>query len=124
VPPLKGWALILLLGLVGLALFYFEYQQAGAPLPTFADEFAARADGAFPKFIAEQLPRGVSGLLLAAILSAAMSSLSSAINSICTVIITDFVNRNRKQATGEQNMKLVKITAFSVGVLGIAAAGP
>ena len=115
-------ALILLLGLVGLALFYFEYQQAGAPLPTFADEVAARADGVFPKFIAEQLPRGVSGLLLGAILSAAMSSLSSGINSICTVIITDFVNRNRKQATGEQNMKPVKITAFSVGVLGIAAA--
>ena len=115
-------ALVLLLGLVGLALFYFEYQQAGAPLPTFADEVAARADSAFPRFIAEQLPRGVSGLLLAAILSAAMSSLSSAINSICTVIITDFVHRNREQATGEQNMKLVKITAFSIGVLGIAAA--
>jgi SSS family transporter len=115
-------ALILLLGLVGLALFYFEYQQAGGPLATFADEVAARADSAFPRFIAEQLPRGVSGLLLAAILSAAMSSLSSAINSICTVIITDFVHRNRKQATGEQNMKLVKITAFSVGVLGIASA--
>ena len=60
---------------------------------------------------------GISGLVLAGLLAAAMSSLSSGINSSCLVIIKDFICRFRKKATSESaEIKLAKIISFGIGV--------
>ncbi|MGC8861774.1 MAG: sodium:solute symporter family transporter, partial [Armatimonadota bacterium] len=53
---------------------------------------AQGADKVFPWFIAHILPAGLSGLLLAALFSAAMSSVSSGINSITTILMVDFAH--------------------------------
>ena len=77
------------------------------------------ADKIFPWFIANVLPPGLSGLLLAALFSAAMSSISSGINSITSVLMVDFKNifaRNVEE--GKQVVRARKI-GFSIGAIAI-----
>ena len=50
-------------------------------------------DAIFPLFVAQKLPVGVAGFLIAAIFSAAMSSLDSGMNSMATSFVTDFYRR-------------------------------
>jgi SSS family solute:Na+ symporter len=71
--------------IIGLMLFVF-YQKA-AVLPP---EVAAKADRVFPHFIVTQLPNGLIGLVVAAIFAAAMSTLSSSLNSLSATAVTDF----------------------------------
>jgi SSS family solute:Na+ symporter len=71
-----------LLFLVGTALwvFYFSKPEAMAGVP---------ADGVFPKFILEEFPTGLRGLLIAGVFAAAMSTISSIFNSLATVFVRD-----------------------------------
>ena len=72
------FTLFLLIG-VGLFVFYGAHPQ----------HFAS-ADRIFPTFIVHEMPRGVAGLLVAAILAAAMSNLSAALNSLASTTVIDF----------------------------------
>ncbi len=71
--------------LIGVMLFVFYQQSATLP-----PEVAAKADRVFPHFIVTQLPVGVIGLVVAAIFAAAMSTLSSSLNSLAATAVTDF----------------------------------
>lgn len=79
--------------LIGLALFAF-FQVNPEFLPD-AKNVYSDADKLFPRYIMIGLPDGVSGLVVAGLLAAAMSSLSSGINSTSSVIIVDFIERFR-----------------------------
>ena len=68
---------------VGVVLFAF-YQHFPPSTPF------ARPDRVFPTFVVTQLPRGLAGLLIAAILAAAMSNLSAAFNSLASSSVVDF----------------------------------
>jgi Na+/proline symporter len=50
-------------------------------------------DRVFPRFILEELPPGIKGILMAAVAAAAMSAISSVLNAITTVLTSDFYNR-------------------------------
>jgi len=65
--------------LVGLGLWAF-----------YQDRSFATSDEIFPLFIVEQLPVGVTGLLIAGVFAAAMSSLSSSINSLASATAYDY----------------------------------
>ncbi|OQO90070.1 sodium:solute symporter [Saccharomonospora piscinae] len=54
-------------------------------------------DELFPKFIVEQLPAGLSGILIAGILAAAMSTISSSLNSLSTSTVSDIYQRVTKK---------------------------
>lgn len=69
---------------LGTALFIFYQANPGALDP------ALQTDAIFPLFIVQQLPTGISGLLIAGIFAAAMSSLDSGMNSVATVAVTDY----------------------------------
>src|SRR5712692_7088456 len=58
-----------------------------------------RADRIYPTFIVSRMPHGISGLLIAAILAAAMSNLSAALNSLSSSSIMDFYLRFRPAST-------------------------
>ena len=73
--------------LIGVMLFVFYGPTGAATLPT---DIVSRADRIFPYFIVTQLPAGIVGLLIAAILAAAMSTLSSSLNSSSATALTDF----------------------------------
>lgn len=61
------------------------------------------SDHVFPRFIVEGLPPGFSGLLLAAIFAAAMSTLSSSLNSLASSTVLDLVRRPKE--SGEDDLK-------------------
>ncbi len=86
------FALFLFVGL----LLWSHY--GGAPV---ADLDLTRGDEIFPKFIIEGLPPGVSGLLLAGIVAAAMSTLSSSLNSLASSSMLDLYERIRGKVIEE-----------------------
>jgi solute:Na+ symporter, SSS family len=71
--------------IMGVVLFAFYHQRD----PQIAGRFD-RPDQIFPTFVATQLPRGLAGLLIAAIVSAAMANLSAALNSLASSSVVDF----------------------------------
>jgi len=65
-----------------------------------------RSDTVFPTFVVTHMPRGISGLLIAGILAAAMSNLSAALNSLSSTSIVDFYLRMRPQSTERRRLQL------------------
>ncbi|HNR67667.1 MAG TPA: hypothetical protein PKN04_08895 [bacterium] len=109
-------AIFLLLALLGLAILAF-YQKHPAWLPS-EKTMLEDADLLFPHFMVVGLPVGVSGLVLAGLLSAAMSSLSSGINSSCLVVVRDFIAPMQKTPGSDiQQVKLARIISIAIGVL-------
>jgi len=83
----SSWIVILFqfsLFLVIGTLLYVQYHDASRPAP-------ATLDRIYPEFIWHNLPVGVAGLITAAILAAAMSNLSAALNALASTTIMDFV---------------------------------
>jgi solute:Na+ symporter, SSS family len=79
-------------------------------------------DSVFPQFIVAQMPAGVAGLLIAAIFAAAMSTLSSNINSVAAVITSDFYKTLVKKEKPKVSMVIARLSGVIVGVLGIGMA--
>jgi len=81
-----------------------------------------RADRIYPTFIVSRMPHGISGLLIAAILAAAMSNLSAALNSLSSSTIMDFYVRFRPQADEQTRMRLSRVATFFWAMLLFALA--
>jgi solute:Na+ symporter, SSS family len=79
---------------IGVMLFAF-YRVPSASF--------GKADRIYPSFIASHMPHGISGLLIAAILAAAMSNLSAALNSLSSSSIMDFWLRRKSQSAGKSS---------------------
>jgi len=71
-----------------------------------------KPDRIYPTFIVTRMPHGISGLLIAAILAAAMSNLSAALNSLSSSAIMDFYVRFRPQADERRRMRLSRLATF------------
>lgn len=99
------FCIITLLLFIGLGLFAY-YQGHSGTLPDGID-----GDRIFPYFVAHVLPTGLSGLLIAAIFAAAMSSMDSGINSMATVVVNDFIGG------GSHPVKRARIVTALLGVL-------
>src|SRR5690606_8702640 len=76
----------------------------------------------FPWLITNEPPAGISGLLIAGIISAAMSTPSSSMNSISTAFSTDFFKRLRRNTTIRKDLSIARIATLISGVFGILAA--
>lgn len=80
-------------------------------------------DYMFIRFILNHLPTGLIGLLLAVILSAAMSSTASEINALATITSIDLYQRNQKKDLGEEHtVKMTKWFTLLWGIIAIAIA--
>lgn len=106
----------------GLGLFSFYFSRSDLGIQEFQLQIAGRADKVLPSFIAQELPVGFSGLLLASMLAAGMSSLSSGINSIAGVVVSDFFERFRILQKHLESLWLDKSIAVVAGVIGISTA--
>jgi SSS family transporter len=81
-----------------------------------------KADRIYPTFIVTHMPHGISGLLIAAILAAAMSNLSAALNSLSSSTMVDLYLRLRPQSNEQRRMRLSRIsTVVWASVLFILA---
>ena len=102
---------------IGTALFVFYKAHPGQLDPTIG-----KPDAIFPLFIVTRLPAGISGLLIAALFAAAMSSLDSSMNSVATAFTTDFYRRFRPGAADRSCLRLARLATVAVGLLGTAFA--
>ena len=103
---------------IGVMLFVFYRKFGGLP-----PEVAAKADRVFPHFIVTQLPVGVIGLVVAAILAAAMSTLSSSLNSLAATTVTDFYRPLfAPNKTDAHYLKISRLVTAMWGVVQIAVA--
>jgi solute:Na+ symporter, SSS family len=89
--------------IVGVMLWAYY----GLPSASFG-----KADYIYPKFIVTRLPHGISGLLIAAILAAAMSNLSAALNSLSSSSMMDFYLRRHPQTDDRTQLRLSRISTF------------
>jgi SSS family solute:Na+ symporter len=77
-------------------------------------------DKVMPHFIVTHVPAGISGLIIAAILSAAMSTISSGMNASATVFLEDIYGRYfRRQASNHQRMRVLYLGTVTFGLLGM-----
>ena len=91
----------------------------------FPNQFAKngiKADLMMPVFIMKYLPNGLIGVLMVGILSAAMSSLSSTVNSLSAVTVEDFFNRGNKKLSAKKYMLISKGSVVFWGIVCIASA--
>jgi SSS family solute:Na+ symporter len=103
-----------LLAILGLALH--AYFRANPQMLPDGETLATGADRLFPQFIVKGLPMGITGLVIAGLLSAAMSSLSSGLNSTCTVITVDWIDRFRKvKLRDSEHVRLAKRVSWLLG---------
>jgi SSS family solute:Na+ symporter len=109
---------------LGFTLFLGVCLAAWADLAPAARNFAPEvADAALPSFLGTRLPPGVAGLLLAAIFAASMSSLDSAIHSMSTATIVDFLRRfRRRRPTERAELVTARVATVLIGVLATIGA--
>ena len=79
-------------------------------------------DKVFPLFMAEQLPPGLSGLVIAGVFAASMSSLDSSMHSVATAITTDFFRRFRADVSDQHCLKIARILTVLIGASGTGMA--
>ena len=95
--------------LVGAMLFVFY--RLNPPAPAFAS-----SDTIFPEFVVSRMPHGLSGLLISAILAAAMSNLSAALNSLSSTTVVDFYARMRPESSEDARLRLAQRSTIVWGV--------
>jgi len=78
-----------------------------------------KADQVFPYFIVHELPNGMAGLVIAGVLAAGMSTLSSSLNSSATVFTIDFFKRVFKPDSDDHSQ--LKMIRTATGVIGALA---
>jgi SSS family transporter len=115
---LMQFTLFLLIG-AGLYVFY------GLHPTVFAS-----ADRIFPTFIVREMPIGMAGLMVAAILAAAMSNLSAALNSLSSTTVVDFYMRWRPAADDRERIMISRastvmwaLVLFAIAVYSIQVGG-
>jgi SSS family solute:Na+ symporter len=104
------FALFLIVGIMLWAYYRVPSATFGKP------------DRIYPTFIVSRMPHGISGLLIAAILAAAMSNLSAALNALSSSSIMDFYVRFRPQADERTKMRLSRLSTFVWALLLFAIA--
>ena len=101
------WAIVIY-GL-GTALYIYYKQHPAELNPSIA------TDGILPMFIAQNAPIGLSGLIIAAIFAASMSTLEGHIHSVATIFTTDFYGKVRKNLSQKDTKKVAKIATIVIG---------
>ncbi|MFZ0282357.1 MAG: sodium:solute symporter, partial [Bacteroidales bacterium] len=113
---------------VSLVFFYigtalFSYYTARPDLLPEELKMPGAGDRVFPFFITTGLPAGITGLLIAAIFSAGMSTVSTSLNSTATIVLNDYYKRYvNKKADEKSSMKVLYLSSFITGMLGIVIA--
>jgi Na+/proline symporter len=102
---------------IGTALYAFYKTQ-----PQELNIAMGNTDSIFPHFIMTRMPVGIAGVMIAAIFSAAMSTVSSNVNSISTAFTTDIYNHFHPKSTDTKRLKVARISGIVSGGLGILLA--
>ena len=99
--------------LIGAALFTYYKSN-----PASLDITMQNQDAIFPHFIVSGLPAGIAGLVIAAVFSASISTISSNVNSVSTAVTEDFFQQLRNDLTEKTRMHIARISGILVGLIG------
>ncbi|MEQ9580701.1 MAG: sodium/solute symporter [Arenibacter sp.] len=99
---------------IGTLLFLFYSEMPDRLSPSITNN-----DSIFPWYIVKELPTGVSGLLVAGIFSAAMSSISSSLNSVSTAFCSDFYKHFRPKIADLRLLRIARVATITTGILGV-----
>ncbi|QXD26130.1 sodium/solute symporter [Opitutia bacterium ISCC 51] len=98
--------------LMGIALFVFYKTNPDLLGPL------QKNDQILPWFVANQMPAGLAGLVIAGVFAAAMSSLDSSMHSICTAVSNDFIKRFRDHWSDKDQLIFARKLVGFLGILG------
>lgn len=101
---------------VGIMLYSFYLYNPAETVPSLPDRI-------FPTFVVTHLPHGIAGLMIAAILAAAMSNLSSSLNSLASTTVVDFYQPFiKKDATPREVLRISRwmTVLWGVGLVALA----
>ncbi len=111
------------MSIVGSAIFFalgtalYVFYQAN---PTSLDPTLTKTDAILPFFIMQNLPIGVSGLIVAGVFAAAQSTISSSLNSLSTSFVTDYYGRViSPNSTDKKQLAVARNVVIIIGVVGV-----
>jgi SSS family solute:Na+ symporter len=116
---MPAWTAFMLVG----TLLWCYYQLSGDALPGYlTDPKTGKilADQVFPFFLSTKVPAGLAGIFIAALLSAAMSTMSSDLNCLSAVFVEDYYAKFKRGASDRQKLRAGKITVASCGAVAVA----
>lgn len=113
--------------LIGTLLFgfYQAHDSEMAAIQTMAEEVGkadAYSDFALPHFMANHLPAGLGGLLVAALFAAAMSTIDTSLNSSATITLKDIFRRIGDGDDDKAQMRVLHWATIFWGVIGTGVA--
>jgi len=94
---------------IGILLFVY-YGDNHLPAP-------AQIDRIYPDFVWHNLPPGVAGLIIAAILAAAMANLSAALNSLASTTVVDFLGARSRALGDAGSLKIARAATVAWGLV-------
>ena len=109
------WILFMVLG----ALLWGHYQLSSEVLPA---QVTDDLDNLLPYFIKTQLPAVLVGVILAALMAAAMSCLDSDLNAMATVVVHDFYARLWPASSDRQRLRVGKAVVTLLGIASVVLA--
>lgn len=107
--PLLLMSVILFIGMGSSIYLYYKFN---GPAPELS-----RPDAILPFMVITAMPPVFSGLVIAAILAAAQSTISSSLNSVATCIVSDLIAPN-KELNDYQKLTLGKYSSWIIGIIG------
>jgi len=109
--------------IVGSAIFFglgtalYVFYQAN---PASLDPTLTKTDAILPFFIMQNLPIGVSGLIVAGVFAAAQSTISSSLNSLSTSFVTDYYGRViAPNSTDQKRLSVARNVVIIIGIIGV-----
>lgn len=107
---------LVLLAAVGVALAAWYMLMPASDMPQSVDQV-------LPFFVARELPMGLAGLLLAAILAATMSSITGGTNAMAAVVVMDFRSKKASTWSGRHELLYARMVSLAIGVISTIASG-
>jgi SSS family solute:Na+ symporter len=112
-----AWTAFMLVG----TLLWAYYQLSGEVFPAHLLDAKGNviADEVFPFFLTTKIPAGLAGIFMAALFSAAMSTMSSDLNCLSAVGVEDYYRKLRPNATDRQQLFAGKVIVAVSGLLAV-----
>ena len=114
---IPAWTAFMLVG----TLLWAYFQLSGDTLPAYLHDKSGKiiSDQVFPYFLTTKIPAGLAGIFMAALFSAAMSTMSSDLNCLSAVGVEDYYRRLRPNSTDKQRLFIGKIIVAASGALAV-----
>jgi solute:Na+ symporter, SSS family len=117
---LPAWTAFMLIGTLVWA--YYQLSHTVLPPSLYYPNGKIINDEIFPYFLTTQIPAGLAGIIMAALYSAAMSTMSSDLNCLSVVGVEDYYRRARPNATDRERLLAGKIIVAACGAIAVGIA--